>query len=149
MSAPARLVPDASMAVKWFVRERFSDEALQLREMFAGRMAAPDLLLHECANVGWLNVRKGRMSFEMVRAMMASLPEMVSLAPPDAQLGWRAVSIAKELDHPAYDCFYLAFAEREGLVVATDDRRLLGAAKGGRWGDFVISLPDAAREWTK
>jgi predicted nucleic acid-binding protein len=32
-------------------------------------------------------------------------------------------------DHPIYDCFYLALAEREHLPIVTADGRLLAAAR--------------------
>lgn len=149
MKAPALVVPDASVAVKWFIREELADEARLLRAAFRGRLVAPILLLHECANAGWLNIGKGSVSSERADLMVASLPEIVALVPPDAELARRALFIAEELNHPAYDCFYLAFAEREGLWLVTADARLLGKVKGALWGDLTISLPDAAQAWGK
>jgi predicted nucleic acid-binding protein len=34
-----------------------------------------------------------------------------------------------ELDHPVYDCFYLALAERERAPLISADKRLLAAAQ--------------------
>ena len=148
MRASARVVPDASIVVKWFIREKHSDAAQWLRSAFHGRLFAPSLLLNECANAGWRNIRDGKMSFAIADDMVGSLPGVITLVPPDAALARRALFIAREMNHPAYDCFYLAFAEREGTVIVTADERLLNTVKRNKaWGDFVIFLPDAAREW--
>ncbi|MDF2781136.1 MAG: PilT protein domain protein, partial [Geminicoccaceae bacterium] len=44
---------------------------------------------------------------------------------PTAILASRAMMLALELDHPVYDCFYLALAESEQSAMLTADRRLL------------------------
>ena len=147
MRAPARLIPDASVAVQWFVMEEGSAFARRLRRTFRGRMIAPDLLLSECVNAAWKRIRKRQMSSERAEEMAATLPDIVALVPPDADLARRALFIAGEMNHPAYDCFYLAFAEREGTAMATDDKRLLRKVRGTLWEDCAISLGDAAREW--
>jgi len=41
------------------------------------------------------------------------------------RLASRAFGLARRLDHPAYDCLYLALAELERTHVVTADRRLL------------------------
>ena len=49
------LVIDASVAVKWVIEEEDTTQALALR----GRaLAAPDLLIAECANILWKKVRR-------------------------------------------------------------------------------------------
>ena len=42
----------------------------------------------------------------------------------------RASTIALELDHPVYDCIYLACTEIEGVPLVTADRRLQAVSKG-------------------
>jgi len=51
--------------------------------------------------------------------------ELVQLRP----LAVPALTIAHDLDHPIYDCFYLALAERERAPLISADKRLLAAAK--------------------
>ncbi|MEM4251422.1 MAG: type II toxin-antitoxin system VapC family toxin, partial [Candidatus Bathyarchaeia archaeon] len=49
----AKYVPDASVAVKWFVEERDSSNALRLKQLFeSGRidLEAPSLLWYELAS---------------------------------------------------------------------------------------------------
>jgi len=48
---------------------------------------------------------------------------------PVEDLRNRALELAIELDHPIYDCFYLALAERERCPLVTADKRLVAATK--------------------
>ena len=48
---------------------------------------------------------------------------------PLEDLRAHALEFAIELDHPIYDCFYLALAERERCPLVTADARLLSATK--------------------
>jgi predicted nucleic acid-binding protein len=48
---------------------------------------------------------------------------------PMEELRGRALELAIELQHPIYDCFYLALAERERAPLISADKRLLAMAK--------------------
>ena len=52
------LVVDASIAIKWVIQEAETAEALWLRRH---RLAAPDLLVAECANILWKKVRRNEL----------------------------------------------------------------------------------------
>jgi len=45
------------------------------------------------------------------------------------ELRVRAIELAIDLNHPIYDCFYLALAERERCALVSADAKLLAAAK--------------------
>jgi predicted nucleic acid-binding protein len=138
------LVIDASVAVKWVVEEEGTTEALALRDR---ALAAPDLLIAECANILWKKVRRHELS-EQEAVFAAGL-----LARADIELmAMRpyleaAVRIAVALDHPAYDCIYIALAEAEELRFVTADMSLLGKVgqqAPARYVDRVLSLADTA-----
>ena len=138
------LVIDASVAVKWVVEEEGTTEALALRDR---ALAAPDLLIAECANILWKKVRRNELS-EQEAVFAAGL-----LARADIELmAMRpyleaAVRIAVALDHPAYDCIYIALAEAEELRFVTADMSLLGKVgqqASARYVDRVLSLADTA-----
>ena len=60
-----------------------------------------------------------------------------------------ATGIAVELDHPAYDCLYLAMASERGCRFVTADERFVRKLAEGRRRRFrgrVISLVQAAGE---
>jgi predicted nucleic acid-binding protein len=136
------LVIDASVAVKWVVEEEGTKEALALRDR---ALAAPDLLIAECANILWKKVRRNELS-EQEAVFAAGL-----LARADIELmAMRpyleaAVRIAVALDHPAYDCIYIALAEAEELRFVTADVSLLRKVRqlaSARYVDRVLRLAD-------
>ena len=138
------LVIDASVAVKWVVEEGGTKEALALRDR---ALAAPDLLIAECANILWKKVCRNELS-EQEAVFAAGL-----LARADIELmAMRpyleaAVRIAVALDHPAYDCIYIALAEAEELRFVTADMSLLGKVEqqaSARYVDRVLRLADTA-----
>jgi predicted nucleic acid-binding protein len=119
------LVVDASVAIKWVVpedgeAEDGSDAALGLLER---GLLAPDLLLAEFANVMWKKARRGEIGASQAMEASSVLPAIVSLVPAASYID-RALEIAIALDHPVYDCIYLAVAQTHDAPLATADRRL-------------------------
>lgn len=138
-------VIDASVAIKWVVEEDGTLEALAL--LRRAKLRGPDFLLAECANVLWKKVRRheftsGEALFA-ARLLESSEIELVSARP----LLHEATRIAVELDHPAYDCLYLALAlAHDTTFVTADDRflRIVRRASSASFSRFAISLLDAA-----
>jgi len=102
------LVIDASVVIKWVIDEPGTKEALSL---LRHRLYAPDLLVAECANILWKKVQRNELTSEEA-ALATRLLQCadIELAPMRALLE-PAVRLAITLDHPAYDCTYLALAE--------------------------------------
>jgi predicted nucleic acid-binding protein len=138
------LVIDASVAIKWIVEEDGTADALALRQ---ARLIAPDLLIAECANILWKKVRRRELSKnEAVFAARLLQGADVELSPTRSLLETATV-MALELDHPAYDCVYIALAAAKDCQFVTADDRLIrkvASARPVRWRDKVIALRDAA-----
>ncbi len=122
-----KLIVDASVAVKWLFTEDGTDQS---RRLLAHRihLYAPDFILTEAANVIWKKVRRGdiedpRPYFEE----LASFQDVVVLR-SSRDLVAHASTIAIAIDHPVYDCLYLACAEAEGAPLITADTKLQRAA---------------------
>jgi predicted nucleic acid-binding protein len=129
-------VIDASVMVKWFIDEPGADRAAALRR---DDSIAPDLVLAEVGNALWKHRRRGVLAdADYVDAVEALQAAPIALTPV-ADLLTSAARLAAELDHPLYDCFYLALSMREGAPLVTDDQRLLKVA-GPRFGGFVQAL---------
>lgn len=67
----------------------------------------------------------------------ARLHELAPLAP-------RAGAIALAIDHPVYDCFYLALSEAQDVPLVTADRKLVTRLAGTSFAARTLHLSDAA-----
>jgi predicted nucleic acid-binding protein len=81
-------------------------------------LAAPDLLIPETLNAFWKLRRAGR-SVPALSILLSTL-DHIRIVPSRAHAA-RAAELADRLDHPVYDCLYLALAEAEADVVITAD----------------------------
>jgi predicted nucleic acid-binding protein len=136
-----RLVVDASIAAKWVVQESGTSEALALRKH---ALLAPDLLVAECANIFWKKTVRGEMTPEEASAAAALLERAdIELAPMRTLMA-PATTWAIRLNHAAYDCVYLALAEREGVAFATADLSFVAKVRQAGATPSVMSLAEAA-----
>ena len=134
------VVIDASIAVKWVVEEEGTGEALALRHR--SRLIAPELLAAECANILWKKVRREELSREEALFAAQLLYAADVEFRPAHHLLEAATRIAVELDHPAYDCLYLALAEELDCGFITADERFVRKLDqtGSRFRSRVIGL---------
>lgn len=133
------LVVDASIACKWFVEEEGSAEAEKL--LATGEaLLAPDLIVAEVCSAIWKKLRAGQMTSMQATAAMEGLPGFFDDLIPCHRLGARSLAIAEALDHPVYDCFYLALAELNDVRVVTADARLLGRLAETTWAQRIASI---------
>jgi len=138
------LVIDASIAVKWVVEEEGTAEALRLLER--SKLIAPELLVAECANILWKKVRRDELSSEEALLAARLLQSAEIELTPTRILLEPATRIAIELDHPAYDCIYLALAAERDCPFVTADERLPRKLDEGRRRILrvrAMSLPEA------
>jgi len=133
------LVVDASVALKWFLPdEPLGAEALAI--LTGGSvLIAPDILIAEVCNGAWRSARLGRIGQDQVKEIAAILPRFFDGLIGTATIAPLAVAIAGELDHPVYDCLYVALAEARQARLVTADTRLLEKLRQSRWA--AISLP--------
>ncbi|KAB1085832.1 type II toxin-antitoxin system VapC family toxin [Neorhizobium galegae] len=138
-------VVDASAVIKWVIQETGTSEALSL--LGDNALIAPDLILVECANTLWKKVRRRELSAveahfgaRLIEGSDLQLREMLPILNASLEL-------AIELDHPAYDCIYLALALKENLRFVTADESLvrkLRQSADKRFRDAAISLSELA-----
>ena len=119
----AGYVVDASVVVKWLVDEVHSEEAAAL--LSGGTtVIAPALVFAEAANALWAMRRRGDISTDdLVDAVDALRAAPVAIPVPMLQLTAAAARLAVDLDHPIYDCFYLALGVQTQYPVVTADTR--------------------------
>jgi predicted nucleic acid-binding protein len=126
------LVVDASVAVKWFIVEPGRPEAKRLLDA-GDSLIAPELIVAEVVNVVWKRLMADAIEHSQAADVPRELPQLFTELCPLSTLAQRALAIAAELRHPAYDCFYLALAEAKDAKLVTADRRLVQRLAGTSW----------------
>jgi predicted nucleic acid-binding protein len=96
------------------------------------------LVLVELLNAAWKCRRLGAITSEQFQMLANRGSEPFSRLFPSAALLARAAHWCHELDHPAYDCLYVALAERERATLITADQRLLRKLQQPRAGLPVV-----------
>jgi predicted nucleic acid-binding protein len=133
------LVVDASVALCWFVESPGTDRARSL--LRSGEvLVAPELVIAEITNAAWKSVIREEISTESATAIVREASRFFIELVPAIALQARAISIALELRHPAYDCFYLALADIRDIQVVTSDNRLLSRCANTRYASLVRAL---------
>jgi predicted nucleic acid-binding protein len=141
------LVVDASVAVRWLfpvVTDGTADALVRTNE----QLIAPDLVLVEITNAAWKFVAFGNLNAEVAQSIIVEAASGFDEIVPSLGLKDRALEIATELRHPAYDCFYLALAEQRDCQMVSADGRLLARCAGTPFAKRIkplISAPSSRR----
>jgi predicted nucleic acid-binding protein len=126
-TTPSAAVLDASVAVRWVIPERGSNEAAALLARPISWLA-PRLMLTEAAAALRRKVAEGELSPAVAIQALGALVEAVAdgtvRVTEDEEFISSALTLALTLGHKVPDCLYLAVAEREGCELATADQRL-------------------------
>lgn len=128
------VVVDASVAIKWLVREEHTDKALAILSAWHDQdvtPAAPYLLPFEVANALHRKVFRCQLTVGDTARMISQLLNSRLELHQTAALHVRALQLATELQQWAvYDAHYLALAEEFGCELWTADQRFHRAAAG-------------------
>jgi predicted nucleic acid-binding protein len=134
------IVLDASVAVKWVLREEHGGTAR--RVLATKALIAPHLLWAEVGNMLWKRQRRRESSVEEVRHMLAEVQRLPVRTFAHWPLLAAAVDLAISLDQTVYDCLYLALAEKRNSVMVTADRRFHDAVCASFWADRIVWIGD-------
>jgi predicted nucleic acid-binding protein len=122
-------VVDASVGIKLFVVEPFSEMADRLFTQLAAEQPAhlyvPDLFFVECANILWKYVRHFGYPPENARQDVVDLRSLALLSVSTADLVEPALELALAFEITAYDASYVALAQQVSLPLVTADRTLV------------------------
>jgi predicted nucleic acid-binding protein len=124
-------VIDASVAAKWYFPEGGSRRAVELlTEAGEGvlTLLAPDLLIVEFTNVLWKKVGLGQCRPDEAHAILDFFETDRPRLLDSAALAPRALELALRLEHPVYDCLYVAAAVEYDARLVTADTRLARSA---------------------
>lgn len=137
------IVVDASVAIKWLVREKGHEQALAACE--GEVLVAPDRPLLEVANVLRRKMKQGEIGFDHAKPAVELVPGLIDTVVPSADLLEDAFLIADRLDHSVYDCAYLACARHIDALLLTADQRFFNKARQVGVGDRVKPCRQAVK----
>lgn len=136
-------IVDSCVAVKWVVREEYSEKAVGLLQTDL-HLVAPDLVLMEIANALWKNVKRGFVSAEQAKVRLNDVPGFFNRLLTTADLVVEAFALGNAADIPIYDCIYVVSARRIGARLVTADAKLVAKLAGTPDEARVIHITD----WT-
>lgn len=124
------VVLDASVLIKWFIKEADSETALRFKDdLLHGKIniILPDLAFYEIVNV--LRFKTG-IGEEAVRSILPALFDLgMEIITPSQQLLQDALHLSFATDLSVYDCIYLALANELGAKLITADKRIVRQAE--------------------
>jgi predicted nucleic acid-binding protein len=135
------LVLDASVILKWFLEEEYSDAALKIRENFYReiyRIIEPDFLLYEFVNV--LRYNPVYTEEDVIKAVNSLIEADMDIVLPTIELLEVAVNIAKRYDITVYDAIYIALAKLISGTYVTADKKLYEKVKELKFVKFISNL---------
>ena len=134
------IVLDASVIVKGFSEEEYTEKVLEIREKVRRgeeKVIVPDLLLYELSNA-----LKYNPSFDADdKDALTSIFDMeIDIITPIPEIIYSAIRIAFEYDITVYDAIYVALTEETGLDFITADRRLYERVRELEFVKFIADL---------
>lgn len=133
------LVVDASVVARWYLNVDRTDRAETLAASDQ-TLVVPDLVFAEVANALWKAVAFAGESADGAATFLRDLARQFDEIVPAQDLVRAAWTIALELRHPIYDCFYLALARSRECQLVTADQRLLRRCEGTRFAPLIAPL---------
>jgi len=138
MSGPnLRWVLDASVGIKLFVEEEFSEKVHALFALLAedplAEIHIPDLFYIECANILLKYTRRFKRPLADTQADLKDLGKLALMSTPTADLMEEALTLACKLNLTAYDACYAILAKQLKIPLITADKPLAGAIDWAIW----------------
>lgn len=138
-----RWVVDASVGIKLFVEEEFSDKVErffdQLVEKPSVEFYVPDLFYIECANILLKYTRRFNRPLEDAQADLIDLNKLVLKTTPSADLIEDALLLASVKNLSAYDASYAVLAQKLDIPLITADAYLARSIEWAVWiGDLDV-----------
>jgi len=116
-------VIDASIALKWFVEEDFTEKSLNLISE-QNELHAPDFITLEIEGVLCKWIRRNIIKEKEAREIRTSIIKFPMFMHPFTSLQDVAFVIAIKTGQSPYDCLYVALAALLGGKMVTADRKL-------------------------
>jgi predicted nucleic acid-binding protein len=119
-----KLVVDASVAIKWLLREPGREEAVRILKSFGQgevRLIAPHLLVSEVSSGLCKHVRRGEITREQAEHLFSEFLLYCPTLLHSPGVSRSALQLALLHGASAYDCLYLAWALEKRCDLVTAD----------------------------
>lgn len=134
-------VIDASVALKWFIRESESQTASARHLLKEGNVRiSSELIVAEVSNTVWKKLNQGLITAKQAEEIVNIFPRFFTELIPLSRTYPNAWRLACELNYPVYDCFYVAIAIDHGSPLVTADQRLLDKLSGTKYEKYGRQL---------
>ncbi len=137
-----RVVVDGSVAIKWFLTENYTTEALQIRARYDSDdlvLLAPDLINAEVGNVIWAKRRSRILTTEEAQTAIGDFRTIEFEFTPTSQLLNEAYRLATDHDITVYDAMYVAPSLREGCGLVTADEDMVKNLGSGNMSVILVA----------
>ncbi len=124
------IVIDTSIIVKWFSEEKYTEEALEIRENIRHKHEVgvfPDLLLYELSNA--LRYNPNFEEDDVKKAIRSILEMDMEIINLTSDILNDSVSLAFHNDITIYDSSYIALARELDVELVTADKKLYKKVK--------------------
>lgn len=118
-------VLDASVIIKWFSEEEYTDTAIEIRNKFfkgTYELAAPDLILYEVSNALRFNPKFDEE--DVIEAVNSLFDMGINIIVPTPRVVKSSITMAFKYNITIYDAFYAALAGEIGFTFVTADSKL-------------------------
>lgn len=128
----AKLCVDASVVIKWLIKEIDTDPALDLLEKIKATQTvcyAPSLIDYEVGSTLRLKLRRGHLTSKEMYTALEFYRNLPLLMLHVTDLCYKSIPVAEALDQSTiYDIGYLLVAQQQGADLITADRRFFESA---------------------
>lgn len=137
-------VVDASVAIKWFIPEIYSEAALQVTRL-RQPLHVPAFMTMELGSVIAKKIRRGELTREDGQTILKELQHLPLQRHADERLFPAAYELALDTQQSLYDCLYLALAEAVDGRLITADRKFYTALVGSTFDQRLVWIEDLVR----
>ena len=145
MAKPAKVnglfVLDASVVIKWFSEEEYTDVALKLRDDFSKgniELVVPDLIIYEVSNA--LRYNPDFDETDVADAVGTLFDIGISIIVPNRDVINSALNLAYEHKITVYDAYYVALAKEINFKLITADRKLYLKIKDLKFAKYIDEI---------
>jgi predicted nucleic acid-binding protein len=136
-----KLVVDASVAIKWYLPEQYSESAEKLMDD-SYEFFAPDIIHSEIGNILWKRALKNEFSPDKALIIFDAFKSLPIEITNSHRIFETAFKIAYKIKRSFYDSLYIALAVKNNCRMVTADSKLYNALNDMALKKHVLWIED-------